>query len=218
MALSRTSARAQVKYRLGERSDLTTARLDNWLTDGATELAARLFIGNLEDTDVTRQFTPGSSTVAFPTDFVAITHIFNTTKGYALRSMDWIRLRDINIIPGEPRIWATRKNTIYLNKKAESADALDIAGQKRIVWGGNDPDTPGIDVEYEYGIILLATLHAARDLGNTKVAMEIENPQLGGAGEFRTWVRENNFPLIAQGLQPVDDGVWANLEGYSVIE
>jgi len=217
MALTRTSARAQVKYRLGERTDLANSRLDTWLDGAAVELAARLSIGNLEDIDTSKVFAVGVATLAFPTDFVAVTHIYNTTKAYGLRNTEWIRLRDLSIVSGEPRIWAARKNTLYFNKKADAADALDIAGQKRIAWAAGDSATPGLDVEYEYGIVLLAVLRGARDLGNTKVAMEIENPQIG-SGEFQTWVSRNNFPLISQALQPPDDGVWVNLEGYQVVE
>jgi hypothetical protein len=218
MALQRSDARDSIKYRLGERTDLTDARLDNWLDEGLTELSTRIVIGNLETTNTTKAFTIGEATVSFPTTFVAITHIYNTTKGRPLHGpIEYHRLRDIALVSGEPRQWAARANTIHLDRLADSADSLDIAGQVRPTWSSADSDTPGVDAEYEYGIKLLATLHAARDLGHVVLERKIEDPRTG-AGEFALWVSQNNFPIITQALAPPADGMTVNLSGYGIVE
>lgn len=219
MALTRSTARDLVTYRLGNRTDLTSAWLDTRLDEGATELATRIIIGNLETTDTSTTFTNGSSTLAFPTGFVAVTHIYNTTKDKPLYGpVDWIKMRDQSKSSGDPTIWSARENTIYFNALADSSDTLDIAGQKRPTWTAGDAGTLNIDAEYEYGALLLATLKAARLVGNYVVADRIEDPKQGARGEFMSWVAMNNFPRIEQDLQPHADGLRVNLTGYDIME
>lgn len=210
MAMARSTLRTRLKLRLANRDDLTSAQLDAYLDAGLLELATRLEIPNLRTRVTTSTLTATSNTLSYPTAMIAVVHIWNTTKGWEIGKTEWPRIRGIKLVSGDPRLWAVWGKTIYFNKNATSADALDIIGQVRPTWAAADASTPGIDDEYEYGILLLAAAQAFRDLGESEKADRIDSP----TGEIAVWTARNRFNIIAQESVPTRDTLTVQLQGY----
>lgn len=195
----RTEMQRRLKFRLRNRTDLA-AELNRWLNDGLLELATKVKIRQLDGLDATKTFTNGSSTVTFPTNMVAVLDIRNTTQDRPLNYIEWPKYRQIKVLSGEPRQWTVYSTTIYLDRLANSTDALSISGQLIPNWGSLGTDTPGIDDQLIYGVELLATCRAWRDLGQSNLAAKIDNPDQPGVGEFWSWIRSNRIPQLHQGM------------------
>lgn len=211
MAADRQTIRVRVKRRLSNRSDLTDAQLDEYLNAGILELSTRLVIPDLQVRDTSATLTATSNTVSYPSGMVSVDHIRNTTKDWELYRIDWTTIRAMKLVSGDPRQWAAYGRTIYLDRLASTADALDIFGQRRPSWGAANGAAHGLQDEYEYGIELLAAIHAHRDLGESTKAAITET------GEFEPWVRRNKFPRLTQGAAPLMSGIQPVLTGYEVV-
>jgi len=211
MATARSTLRTRLKLRLANRDDLTSAQLDTYLNAGLLELATRLEIPDLRTRVTTSVLTVGVNTLTYPTAMIAIAHIWNTTKGWEIGKTEWPRIRGIKLVSGDPRLWAAWGKTIYFNKLSSTADALDIIGQVRPTWAAADASLPGIDDEYEYGLLLLAAAQAHRDIGEAEKADRIDDPL---RGEFAVWSARNRFNIVAQESVPTRDTLTVQLSGY----
>lgn len=211
MASDRQTIRVRLKRRLANRTDLTSAQLDEYLNAGLLELSTRLVIPDLQTRVTTSTLTAGSNTLAYPSAMIAIDHIRNTTKDWELFRIDWLTIRAIKLTTGDPRQWSPYGRTIYFDRLAATSDALDILGQIRPTWAAADAAAHGLQDEYEYGIELLAAAHAHRDLGELAKAVAVES------SEFDPWTRRNKFPRLTQGVAPIMSGIQPILTGYEGI-
>ena len=218
MASQRSVLRTKVRYRMSNRTDLTSAQLDQWLNDGLIDLCSRVRVRQQEGTDTSKTFTVGSNTVAMPTTMVAVLDIRNTTLDQPLDYIEWTVHRKLKITSGTPRIWTVWGTTMYFDKNATTANALSMFGILVPVWGAGDTATPPIDDQLEYGVELLAAAHGFRDIGEEAKAAMIENPMQPGTGQFWAWVRANRLPRLIQGMasqsKPI---VQVRLDGYDGI-
>lgn len=214
----RSTLRTTLRYRLGNRDDLTNAKLDEWLDRGLRELSTRVFIRDLEVIDTTRSFTNGVNTVTFPANMVAVTDIRNTVTDLPIEFIEKSRWRQLKILAGTPRQWTVIGTTIYLDKLATSTDNLSIMGIVSHSWGAADSATPPCDPQYEYGLLLMSALVAFRDLGDSARAALIENPAQPGVGEFGVWMVSSKLPPLVQGMaNRRQSGVTMDMTGYQMM-
>lgn len=215
---SRANLRNALRYRLGNRDDLTISKQDEWLDRGLRELSTRVFIRDLESIDTTRSLTNGSNTVLFPINMVAVTDIRNTVTDLPIEFIEKSRWRQLKITAGTPRQWTVVGTTIFLDKFATSNDNLSIMGVLAHTWSLADGGTPPCDPQYEYGLLLMAALVAFRDLGDSARAALIENPAQPGTGEFHVWKLASKLPPLIQGMaNRRQSGVTMDMTGYQMM-
>lgn len=213
----RTSLRSSLQFRLGNRTDLGNAKLDDWLDRGLTYLSTRVFIRDLEGIDTSKQFTVANNSLSFPTNMIAITDIRNTTTNLPLEFIEKSRFRQLRIGDGAPRLWTVIGTTIYFDKNPTANDSLSILGVSTHTWAAADGATPPCDPQHEFGLLLCAALIGLRDLGDSQRAALIEAPD--GSGEFPMWVRMTKLPPLIQGMaNRRQSGVSIDMASYEGIQ
>lgn len=88
MATARSTFRTNLTYALGNRSDLTNARLDAWLNEALLDMSSKIRIRNLEVRDTTQVLSTLSNRLPLPATVLVPLHIRNTTQDRPLDYMD----------------------------------------------------------------------------------------------------------------------------------
>jgi hypothetical protein len=205
----RSALRDNVKYRLGNRTDPTNARLDNWLNDGLLDLATqRIEIPELQTigNNVTSQI--GVFFYTRQSGMFALLYLEDTTNSDTLKR-----------IPGGFNEFLTSKQGLANSTPRQFTEwgnsfavlpAPDVATiswtpyyYARPTWAAGDAAVPDIPEEWHYGIELVSTIHAQYGIGDDDGAERTQR-------EFEAWLnrrdtrvkRSTRFTRPQRGVQP----------------
>lgn len=205
---TRTTLRSDLLFRLGNRTEITTTQLDNWLNDGLLDLTTtRVHLRSLESSTTAYTTSPNESNRVLPAGAFSLTQVEDLTNLFVLsrfpgewREYLWAKQR---ATPGKPIYFIEYGGSRYWYPQIDAAYSLIDHFYARPTFGPNPGDSPNIESEWHYGIELVSAEHAFRDLGDRERAQEV-------VGEFQVWLAGRDTPtrrtrrgnVPAHGIRP----------------
>ena len=189
---TRTILRSDLLYRLGNRTEITTTQLDQWLNDGLLDLTTkRVHLRSLEATGDLYVTGVNEVSRALPATAFALMEVEDQTSKFVLsrfpgewREYLWARQK---VSPGHPVYFIEFAGSRYWYPQTDAAYSMVDYFYARPTFGPNPGDSPNIEAEWHYAIELVAAEHAFRDLG------DLERAQLA-TQEFGSWLAGRDTP------------------------
>lgn len=184
--------RADLLYRLGNRTELTTTQLDQWLNDGLLDLCTkRVHLRSLESTSDPYSTSANEISRALPATAFSIIEVEDQTNKFVLsrfpggwREYLWARQK---APAGKPVYFIEFGGSRFWYPQVDATYSMTDYFYARPTFGANPADSPNIETEWHYGIELVAAEHAFRDIG------DLERAQ-GATQEFNTWLAGRDTP------------------------
>lgn len=205
---TRSVLRDSLSYALA-RTDATNARLDGWLNDALLDLCTqRIHVKALEGVGVTVAQNIGGYIYSKPAQAFSIDAIADLATGIKLTRIpggfeEWLDARLANPPNDTASRFIERGNFFLVMPAPAATGSWTVYTYDRPTWGADDGDVPNIEEEWHQGIVLLAKVHAYRDLKD--VTAEAEAVQ-----EFSAWLtprdsvqrRTNRMSRPQRGVNP----------------
>ena len=189
---TRTVLRADLLFRLGARSDLTNAQLDQWLNDALLDLTTkRVHLRSLEATSDVYVTAPNETSRALPATAFALIEVEDQTSKFVLsrfpgewREFLWARQR---VSPAHPTYFIEFGGSRFWYPVIDAAYSMVDYFYARPTFGPNPADSPNIETEWHYAIELIGAVHGFRDLGDLDRSGRAEQ-------EFQAWLAQRDTP------------------------
>lgn len=189
---NRTTLRANLLYRLGARTEITSAQLDQWLNDALLDLTTkRVHLRSLEA--VADPFTTAANEVsrALPATAFSLMEVEDQTSKFVLsrfpgewREFLWARQR---ATPSHPVYFIEYGGSRYWYPVPDASYTMVDYFYARPTFGANPSDSPLIEAEWHYAIELIGAVHGFRDLGDLDRSARAE-------AEFQAWLTQRDTP------------------------
>lgn len=189
---TRAVLRSDLLYRLGNRTEVTTTQLDQWLNDGLLDLCTkRVTLRSLETASNAYTTAVNEVNRALPATAFALIEVEDQTNKFVLsrfpggwREYLWARQR---ALPGKPVYFIEFGGSRFWYPTIDGAYSLTDYFYARPTFGANAGDSPLIESEWHYAIELIAAEHAFRDLGDLERAQQATQ-------EFSAWLAGRDTP------------------------
>jgi hypothetical protein len=189
---TRTVLRADLLYRLGNRTELTTTQLDNWLNDGLLDLCTkRIHLRSLETVADPFTTTANDTSAPLPANAFSLMYVEDQTNKFNLYRWPgewweylWARQ---NASPGPPKYFIEYGGNRFWYPQVDGAYSIVDYFYARPTFGANPGDSPNIETEWHYAIELIAAIHAFRDTGDLERSQSAET-------EFQAWLAQRDTP------------------------
>lgn len=189
---TRTVLRADLLYRLGNRTEITTTQIDQWLNDGLLDLTTkRVHLRSLETIAAPFQTAVNDITAPLPTGAFSLMFVEDQTNKFNLYRWPgelweflWARQ---NASPGPPKYFIEFGANRFWYPQIDGIYTIVDYYYARPTFGPNPNDSPLIEQEWHYAIELVAAVHAFRDLADTERSQMAEQ-------EFQAWLGQRDTP------------------------
>lgn len=177
-----TTLRAGVRYRLGNRTDLTTGdgltALDRWINAAYQEICHTFRFTELESEDTSLTMSTSLAYVAVPSNVYAVLSVTDTTASQHLDPFEGdfaeYERRRITLTAANPTRYLIYANRIYFHPIPSAANVLRCGFWLEVTPLSAVTESPIIPSLWHDGIIILATRNGWRDLGDDTRAQLIE--------------------------------------------
>jgi hypothetical protein len=196
-----------VRYRLGDRSDLSTTDglvlLTRWANEAQREICHAFRFPQQED-EITLSTNATNRFVTLPATTYAVLTVRDTTNNRSLVPLEggWHEYeRRDTTVRGAPSKWLHFKDRLYLYLPANGVYTLNVGIWKEPTDMVNIEDSPSVPVIWHDAVKILATRNGWRDLGDDRRAELIES------GEWLRFINTVRTPSGIESTNPKRRGL-----------
>lgn len=192
MALTRESLKTRLLLRLGGRTDVDDL-INTWGDEGLINLCSRrLEIRSLQAVGTPITTSPGSATIAIPSNAFAVRFLEDVTNDRVYRRFDggMFEFLQAKQSAGQevPAQFIEDGNLIYMLPIPNGVFTINPYIYTRATWGTDPASQPSIEQEWHHGVLLLSAMVAFEDLGD-------EERTAAAKAEFEMWLAERDTPV-----------------------
>lgn len=191
MPATRLEMQQEVLYIIGNRTDISTSTIDNWVRRAYQHVTQAVEFPEAL-AEVSQTLTIGTSSYSLPADYFSIYAVRNSTAGHKCVQVSTTEYNDLpNNVTGPVELYAVFGNTIRVYPEPDTAEVLNIDYRKIFPDLTADGSTHELPDTWDQPIVMLASAYGFNHLNEIERARHYR-------GEARAFIREQTNRLAAE--------------------